>query len=466
MSKEFNPDDFRDHIGTVNQDGKRNWIYPIKPKGKFYNARTVLSLFYLVVLFVIPFIKIDGHPFILLNVIDRKFILFGQIFWPQDFVIFAIVMITLIVFIALFTVAFGRLFCGWVCPQTIFMEMVFRKIEYWFEGDSMKQQKLTKMPWNSEKILKRGGKNVVFWLISFLIANVFLSYIIGMDELINIVTGSFKEHVGGFVSIVVFASIFFFVFAWFREQVCIMVCPYGRLQGVLLDKDSVVVAYDHKRGEDRAKLRKGEERTAGDCIDCKQCVRVCPTGIDIRNGTQLECVNCTACIDVCDDIMDRVGFDRGLIKYASENSISSGKKLGFTPRLKAYTGVLIILLGVIVTLLASREDIETNIIKTRGTVYQTRENGDFTNLYDVTFINKTYNEHNLRLEIEDENIQLEMVSEMNQLKPESKLNNKFFIVIPKAHRNKAQGKININIYKGDELLGKEKVKFYLPEYLK
>lgn len=466
MSTTFDPDEFRDSIGTVNKEGKRNWIYPIKPKGRYYNARGIVTLFYLAILIAIPFIKIDGHPFILLNVVERKFILFGQIFWPQDFVIFALAMITFVIFIALFTVAFGRIFCGWVCPQTIFMEMIFRKIEYWIEGDSMKQQKLSKMPWNTEKILKRGGKNVVFWLISFVIANIFLSYIIGIEELKEIVTEPVSQHLGGFISILLFSTIFFFVFAWFREQVCIMVCPYGRLQGVLLDKDSIVVAYDHKRGEERGKLRKGEVRTEGDCIDCKQCIRVCPTGIDIRNGTQLECVNCTACMDVCDNIMDKVGFDRGLIRYASENSISRGKSLRFTPRLKAYSTVLLVLVGVLVALLASRDDIETNIIKTRGTVYHKRTNGDFTNLYDVTFINKTYQSHELVLKANNPKVKLEMVGEKNKLNPESKMNNKFFLVLSKDNRELANEKIAIDVYMGEELLSTEKVKFYIPDYLK
>lgn len=464
MAKEFDPDEFRDHIGTVNSEGKRHWIYPIKPKGRYYNARTWLTIFYLIVLVGIPFIKIDGHPFILINIVERKFILFGQIFWPQDFIIFAIAMITLVVFIALFTVAFGRVFCGWVCPQTIFMEMVFRKIEYWFEGDSMKQQKLSKMPWNREKILKRGGKNVVFWILSFLIANVFLSYIIGIDEVFKIVREPITQHIGGFVSIVVFSSIFFFVFAWFREQVCIMVCPYGRLQGAMLDKDSMIVAYDHKRGESRAKLRKGDDRTDGDCIDCKQCVRVCPTGIDIRNGTQLECVNCTACMDVCDNIMDKVGFDRGLIRYASENSIAEGKKFTFTTRLKAYSVVLILLLGVLVALLGSRDDIETNIIKTRGTIYQKLDGDKYSNLFDVSFINKTFEDKRLTLKVKNSKAELKMIGTNNLVASESKMNDKFFIILPKDEIS--DKKIEIEVYDSDELISTEKVKFYLPQYLK
>ena len=467
MSQNIVPkDEFRDHIGTVNLDGKRNWIYPIKPKGKYYNARNLLTVFCLIVLFGIPFIKMDGHPFILFNVLERKFILFGQIFWPQDFIIFALAMITLVIFISLFTVAFGRIFCGWICPQTVFMELVFRKIEYWFEGDAMKQKKLTKSNWNTNKILRRGGKNVIFWIISFIIANVFLAYIISMDEVLKLVQEPIGANVGSLVSLMIFATIFFFVFAWFREQVCIMVCPYGRLQGVLLDKDSIVVAYDHKRGEDRAILRKKEERTAGDCIDCKQCVQVCPTGIDIRNGTQLECVNCTACIDVCDNIMDKVGFDKGLIRYASENSISSGKKLYFTPRLKAYSLILIILLGVLSSLLISRDAIETNIIKTRGTVYQKRDNGTYSNLYDVTFLNKTYDDRNLRLGATQPGITIKMIGENNVVKAESKLSSKFFIILDPQKHTGDRDAVNIDVYDGDEQISTNTIKFYLPAYLK
>src|SRR5690606_5213797 len=304
---------FRDKVATVDKSGKRVWIYPHKPSGKLFNARTILSVIYLIVFFALPFIKYNGQPIFLLNIIERKFILFGQIFWPQDFFIFGLGMVVFIVFIALFTLVFGRVFCGWACPQTIFMEMVFRKFEYWIEGDAPRQKMLNKAPWNTEKIVKKFSKWIIFWLISFLIANTFLAYIIGIDELKKIITEPVSEHMGGFTAIVIFTSVFFFVYAWFREQVCTAVCPYGRMQGVLLDRDSIVVAYDYVRGEPRAKFKKNKERTQGDCIDCFQCVKVCPTGIDIRNGTQLECVNCTACIDACNHMMEAVGLPTGLI---------------------------------------------------------------------------------------------------------------------------------------------------------
>ncbi len=336
-------ENFRDSIATIDEEGKRNFIHPLKPKGRYTNYRTYVSWFLLIILFASPFVKVNGNQFLLFNIIDRKFNIFGQPFWPQDFYLLVLSLLVSVVFIILFTVIFGRIFCGWMCPQTIFMEMVFRKIEYWIEGDRNKQIKLEKQAWNAEKITKKTVKWFLFAVVSFLIANAFLAYFIGGDILIQHIKDGPIAHVDTFVKLWVFTSVFYFVFAWFREQVCIIACPYGRLQSVLLDNKSIVVAYDYKRGENRQKLRKNEDREEkqyGDCIECKQCVLVCPTGIDIRNGTQLECVNCTACIDACDSMMDTVGFDRGLIRYASENNIEKGEKFSYNSRIISYIVVL------------------------------------------------------------------------------------------------------------------------------
>src|SRR6188768_3306364 len=327
VKKELLDQSFRDSVATISKQGKRNYIFPKKPKGKLYNLRTLTSIIYLVVFFTLPFIKVDEEPLFLFNVLERKFIFFGQVFWPQDFFIFAIGLLTFIVFIIFFTVVFGRVFCGWACPQTIFMEMVFRKIEYWLDGDMNAQRKLKEMPWTAYKIRKRTTKMAVFYFISFIIANFFLAYVIGMDDVLAMVKEGIGANLGTFISLLIFTSVFFFVYYWFREQVCIVVCPYGRLQGVLLDRNSIIVAYDYIRGESRGKFKKNEVRTKGDCIDCSQCVKVCPTGIDIRNGTQLECINCTACIDACDHMMESVGLQKGLIRFDSENGIANKQKL-------------------------------------------------------------------------------------------------------------------------------------------
>jgi cytochrome c oxidase accessory protein FixG len=332
-------DQFRDKISTVDEKGKRVWVFPKKQFGKYFKRRQILAYALLALLIAGPFLRIGGEPLLLINILERKFVIFGQIFWPEDIFLFAFGMIAFVVLIIVFTVVFGRLFCGWVCPQTIFMEFVFRRIEYLIDGDWTHQKQLDKMPWNAHKIFKRTLKWSIFWIISFIIANIFLAYIIGSDGLKEIIIDDPKNHLGGLFAIVVFTTVFFAVFAWFREQVCIAVCPYGRLQGVLLDKHSVLVAYDHVRGESRAKFRKGEDRKAagkGDCIDCHQCVNVCPTGIDIRNGTQLECINCTLCMDACDDMMEGVGLEKGLIRFDSESSIQTREPWKLSRRAKAY----------------------------------------------------------------------------------------------------------------------------------
>ena len=454
---------FRDRVATVDDQGKRLWIFAQKPKGKLYTWRTILSVFYLVVLFGLPFIKMGGHPLFLFNVIERRFILFGQIFWPQDFFIFAIGMLLFIVFITLFTVVFGRVFCGWICPQTIFMEMIFRKIEYWFEGNAAQQKILAKAPWNRDKILRKSGKWLAFWIVSFIIANVFLSYIIGVDELKKIITDPVSRHVGGLISMLVFTGVFFFVYLWFREQVCTAVCPYGRLQGVLLDKNSIIVAYDYVRGEKRGKFKKNEERTLGDCIDCHQCVNVCPTGIDIRNGTQMECVNCTACIDACNHMMDAVGLPRELIRYASETSIQTRKPARFTLRMKAYTVVMILLLAVEGILLATRTDVSANILRTPGQLFQEQSGERLSNLYNYKLLNKTYADKTITLRPENFKGTIEIVGDETLTIPKGGYaRGALFIYRDKADVKERKTDLTIGVYEDGKKIQTVKATFLGP----
>lgn len=458
----YNPESFRDSVATIDEKGKRKWIFAQKPFGKYYNARSIATIIYLVIFFTLPFLKIDGEPLFMINLPERRFILFGQTFWPHDFIIFGLGMITFIVFIILFTVTFGRVFCGWACPQTVFLEMVFRRIEYWIEGDANKQKAITKMPWNAEKIRKRGLKLVIYFLISFIISNTFLAYIIGVDDLFKIISEPISMHLTGFSMLIIFTFIFFFVFTWFREQACIVVCPYGRLQGVLLDKDSIVVAYDHVRGEPRGKIRKGEERKIGDCIDCHQCVRVCPTGIDIRHGTQLECVNCTACIDACDDIMDKVNLPKGLIRYASENNISKGKKLTITPRMIAYSLVLLLLLGVEAVLLLTRTDVDATAMRAQGTLFQQQDSLHLSNLYNLKVVNKTKYDLPVTFKLEDIDGEIKVIGESMVLKKQAVSQGNFFIVIHKKDLVKRKTKVRISIYSGEKKLQTIKTIFLGP----
>ena len=382
---------FRDSVGTMDTTGKRKWVYPRKPKGKYTNYRLLVSILLLIIYFSIPFIKINGNPVLLINIIERQFYILGQPFYPQDFFILALGAITSLVFIILFTVAFGRIFCGWICPQTIFLEMIFRKIEYAIEGDRNKQIRLDNQAWDSEKIWKRSLKWFSFMLISLIITHIMFMYIVGYEEVFNIMQQGPFEKPTNFLVMVLFTAAFYFVFAWFREQVCTMVCPYGRLQGVLIDKETINVLYDYKRGENRSKWKKGEDRRAagkGDCIDCKQCVVVCPTGIDIRDGLQMECVNCTACIDACDEVMVKVGLPTGLIRYASEREIEEQTKFKFTTRMKAYTVVLALLTGFLGFLLYNRGEMEAKFLKQPGSSFFIRD-GKITNTYNYTFLNKS-----------------------------------------------------------------------------
>tara|TARA_R110002050_G_scaffold33846_4_gene85720 strand:+ start:30242 stop:31660 length:1419 start_codon:yes stop_codon:yes gene_type:complete len=467
-------DNFRDSIGTINEDGKRAWIFPKKPSGKFYEYRKYVSYVLLAFLFLAPFVKVNGNQFLMFNVLERRFNIFGFPFWPQDFHLFVISMIIGVIFIALFTVAFGRIFCGWMCPQTIFMEMVFRRIEFWIDGDRGAQIRLSKQPWNAEKIRKRGLKLIVFFFISFLIANVFLAYLIGSDRLIEYITDGPLQHVSTLVSLLIFTAVFYFVFAWFREQVCIIACPYGRMQGVLLDNKSIVVAYDHKRGEaenGRKKFRKGEDRQAlghGDCIDCFQCVNVCPTGIDIRNGTQLECVNCTACIDECDTIMEKVNLPKGLIRYASEDNIEKKSKFKFTPRLKGYTAVLVILTGILIGMLFLRNEVEANILRLPGQLYEHKENNIISNVYTYKLVNKTTKDiPNVSFKLISHKGTINLVRhELFTVPAQGLAEGTLFVEINNSALEGDKNKLNIGVYSGDKLIETATARFLAPRSYK
>lgn len=467
-SKEFYQfdEEFRDTIATVDETGERIWVYPKKPAGTYHNRRILVTIILLALFFAGPFVEIGGKPLLLLNIFERKFVVFGQAFWPQDFVLLALTLIALFVFIILFTVVFGRLWCGWACPQTLFMEMVFRKIEYWIEGDANHQRRLDRMGWTADRIWKKAVKHVIFIALSILIAHIAMAYLIGKDAALQIIQEPPADHASGFIGMVAFTGIFYSVFAYFREQACVVVCPYGRLQGVLLIKDSIVVAYDWLRGEPRGKRKKSAVETAktGDCIDCKLCVHVCPTGIDIRNGTQLECVNCTACMDACDDVMVKIKRPKGLIRYASYNSIQDGIKRLISPRVIGYSVVLLVLVSILSFTLATRSDVETTMLKVPGTLFQRTDDGFITNLYTVEFVNKTFDPMPLHLEVVTPTAASLVLPEGSdiQLPSEGLIKRMCFIRIPAEQVTEARTVVVLSVYQGNKLLEKVKVKFIGP----
>jgi len=452
---------FKDRLSTVDSQGNRNWIYAKKPKGKLFNQRRIVAVILLAFLYLVPFIKYNGEPIMLFNILERKFIIFGVIFWPQDFHLILLTFITAIVFIALFTVIFGRLFCGWVCPQTIFMEFVYRRIEYIIEGDAASQRRLDKAPWNFNKVWRKALKHIIFYLFTLVTAYTFLSYIISMDTVLQFISEGPAALLNGFIGMLIFSGMFYFIFAFFREQVCTIACPYGRLQGVLTDKKTILVGYDYIRGEPRGPLNKVD----GDCINCNACVVVCPTGIDIRNGTQLECINCTACIDSCNSVMDRINKPRGLIRYDSEEGIKTGQHSIFNARSIAYSVVLTLLIFFVAGLFVLRGDFEATILRARGSLYQKYGKDSLSNIYNFNIVNKIREPIDVDFKLESHNGNIKYLGEKMTVKKGEIGKGSFLIIISNDQLSSSKTPIVIGLYTNNEKVEDYKSTFVGPNSL-
>jgi polyferredoxin len=422
---------FRDRPTTFSKEGKRVILFPKMPQGKLYNIRRAIAWVLLAFLYAAPFLKFRGEPLIFLNFLERKFVLFGNTFYPQDFHLLVLAVIALVVFIVMFTVIYGRIFCGWVCPQTIFMEFLYRPIEYLIDGNSDQQKRLAQQNLNVAKALKRILKHSIYLVVSF-------------------------------VTILTFTGAHYFVFAWFREQVCTVVCPYGRLQGVMLDVNTIQVAYDYKRGEPRGK---GGDGKHGDCINCRKCVAVCPTGIDIRNGTQLECINCTACIDACNAVMGIMNRPTGLIRFASEKSISEGVKIRFNARVIAYSLVLLALLSVIVYLFSVRGNVETNIIRAQGTLFQEYGPDSYSNLYNIEMVNKTNSQVTIELKLLAPQGEIIVMGDSLKAAKDEVAQRNLLIVLKKTEVKASNNHLEIGVYESGKLIDKISSTFVGPNSL-
>ena len=441
---------------------KRAWVYAKKPGGKWFNRRQWVGYWLLAFFIAAPFVKIAREPLLLFNIIERKFVLFGSVFWPQDLHIFVFGMLIAIVCIVLFTAVYGRVWCGWACPQTIFMELVFRRIEFLIEGDWLQQKKLDKAPNTMTKYAKKGLKHTIFLLISFGISNLFLAYIIGIDGLWKIITDPISQHVGGFVAIVLFTLAFYGVFAYLREIVCTTICPYGRLQSVLMDDKSVTIAYDHRRGEPRGHRKKGAEQAVGDCVDCNLCVQVCPTGIDIRNGLQMECVSCTACIDACDAVMEKLDRPGQLIGFYSVSEIEGNVKSKGNTRSIAYTVVLVALIAVFGWLVFSRSQVDGTLLRARGSTYQLLDDGTVSNLYSLELINKTSNDIPFNLEVLDSDMTIRMVNPLKTLKAGTTAQMTFFLVSPQQSVKTYKTDVKVGVVASGKAIETMKTTFVAP----
>jgi cytochrome c oxidase accessory protein FixG len=437
---------FRDRPSTVGEGGKRQWIYAKIPSGTLTNYRLVVAFVLLAFFFITPHIRVNGDQFLLLNIMQRKFILFGSIFWPQDTYLLGIAMATFVVFIVLFTVVYGRVWCGWACPQTVFMEIVFRRVETFIDGNPAKQKKLREQDITIEKIHKRITKFIVFLAIIFFSVNTFVSYFVGTDGLSLAYRNGFKDHTFMLGFILFFSFVGMFIYWWFREQACTVLCPYGRLQGALVDNDTMIVAYDYGRGEPRG-TKKQEGQPNGDCIDCHNCIAVCPTGIDIRNGSQLECVSCLACIDACNAVMKKMKRPAGLIRVTSESSLKVSGKFRFTGRIIMYSMILSALLLFLGYLINLRTDIETTILRTPGMIYQVQDSGRISNLYNIRIVNKTRKDAEIHLKTENIKGTIRIPGNSIQLKAGSSTEMVFVLLLDSSQITTPKREIVFGIYK-------------------
>lgn len=451
-------------LASEEASSARKWMYPLIRKGNLYHWRSAISYVYLILFFSGPFLRIHGQPLLMLNFVERKFVFLGQVFWPQDIFLFVLATLVLLVCVVLFTIAFGRIFCGWICPQTIFMEMIFRKIEIWIEGDAGKRKKLDNAPWNQEKITRKGLKHLLFIVMSFLIANTFLAYIIGSEGLIKIITEPVNIHWSGFISIWVFTVIFYLVYSQVRELVCTVICPYGRLQHVLLDQDTVVVAYNDVRGEPRGKLSRTVDllNLKGDCVDCGLCVSVCPTGIDIRKGTQIECINCTACIDVCDEVMDKIHKPTKLIGFYSENRIRNQQDPSFTGRMAGYSGIIIVLISVLSYFIFSRSDMDMTVMRSAGMLYQEQKGNYISNIYNAEIINKSNIPRNVSIVTNDPAIRIKYIQEPGKIAAGESVKTVFFLMIPASQIHTFKTDVELNLILNHQVMQKVSTTFVGP----
>ena len=357
-------------LPTLNADGTRNRIRPRLYDGRLVRARRWVAWALMALFIGLPLLRVGGKPAILLDVVKREFVLFGRTFLATDGVLLMLLMLSIFVAVVLTTALVGRAWCGWACPQTIYMEFLFRPIERLFEGPREAQLRLDKTGAN----FRRVAKNVVYLLLAFALANVFLAYFVGTDALRRWMLEAPSQHLGGFTVVIVTTALIFFDFAYFREQMCTVVCPYARLQSVLLDPKSLLVGYDAKRGEPRSK-GKATQPGHGDCIDCQACVVACPTGIDIRQGLQLECIACGQCADACDSIMDRIHKPQGLIRYASQAALETGKQTSaLRPRVAIYALVLVGLLATLLLVGGKPSTSEITLLRGLGAPFS--ESGD------------------------------------------------------------------------------------------
>jgi cytochrome c oxidase accessory protein FixG len=389
----------RDAVTTIRADGSREFLHPADVRGRFTRARILSGWLLIAIYLALPWIPIGGHPAVFLDVAERRFHLFGLTLAFQDIWLLFFGISGLGFSLFFITSLLGRVWCGWACPHSVFLDHVYRRIERLCEGDAPARRALNSAAWTAEKILRRGGKHLLYITASALIAHLFLAYFVSLPELWAMMHAAPGRHWGAFVFVGLFTGALYFNFAWFREQLCLIICPYGRLQSVLIDDHSLVIGYDEKRGEPRGKLGTPD---AGACIDCNRCVRVCPTGIDIRQGLQIECIACTACVDACDEVMTKVGRPTGLIRYDSLAGLRGEKTRWVRPRTLVYCVLLAVGAAVATWALSTIHPAHFQITRLGGTPYFVdAQTGLVRNQFLVRLVNKRDEPQRFTLSLSD-----------------------------------------------------------------
>lgn len=458
-----------ERLATTDEQGHRVYLYPEDVEGVWKNRRTVFYWFLIIVYLVLPWIYISGKPFLMINIFAREFTFMGSTLHGVEPILFFLILISGLFFMALLTSLYGRVWCGWGCPQTVFIQTIFSKIETLVEGSARARKIFDQAPWTFNKVFRRSLKWVLFTLISLHISHTFIGYFIGPRELLNMSLHNPLENFGIFSAVMIINAIVLLDFGWFREQFCIIACPYGRMQSVMMDANSLVVAYDNTRGEPRRGLTTKENE--GDCINCYACVKVCPTGIDIRRGTQLECIACTNCIDACDEIMDKVKRPRGLIRYSSETLLNGGVHKIVTPRSIAYFTVF--LAFILAFFFFLNKSTELSFVFMRGTdspfqiVTETNGKQIVLNHFTVKLTHQGETQHELQFRVKEADLKdkIQIITPMKVLKikaPEVKV--LMFFKFDPAILVKGTRVIHMEVFEKDLVRSTQEVVLVGPTY--
>ena len=426
---------------SIHLDGSRAYVHPADVSGRFATARKIAFVVLIAIYALLPWVNIGGHPAMFLDIEHRSFFLFGATFNAQDIWMMVFVVTGAFFGLVYLTAVAGRVWCGWACPQTVFREGVFRRVERLIEGPRDKRIRRNAGPWTWDKIWRKALVWPIYFGLAFVIAHVFLAYFVSIPRLFDAMRHNPGDHPEAFAVVMGLTGLLFFNFAWFREQFCVILCPYGRLQSALLDPDSLVVGYDVARGEPRGKAKKVAKDDAGapkqgDCVDCGRCVVVCPTGIDIRSGLQMDCIACTACIDACDEIMDKLGRPRGLIRYDSQEGLVGRPRRFLRPRIYLYTALGALGLAAATFAYSRRTDYEANVLRVQGAPY-TLDAGLVRNAYSIHLVNKRSRETTFRLEPADDPMREPSAAFVIPLKevklePLAQVSTPIFVTVPVA----------------------------------